>query len=341
MRKQCLLLLFFLNGFVAPSQVINFPDINFKTRLMQSSVTTNIAVDVNGDFIVIDANGDNEIQVEEALMVYDLDLNNSSISSLSGIEYFTNLRWLNCSGNQVSSLNALSGLTHLDGINCMGCGLTSLAGIENLSTLQSVFFAENPISSVNLHNLTELWRIWGWNTQLSELNLCGTQVRNLWINDNPNLTSLYLKNGVVSSDLARTVRQIPPPLHNFEFGNTPLLNYICYDEGELPAILYAINQNTTGKTLTTTCNNSCALDNQIVEEINGVVLYPNPTNQFLQLTVSRYIQISEITIFNMLGQLVLTANNNNTIEVSSLPSGNYLIVLTTDKGKITKEFIKI
>lgn len=340
MRKQCLLLLFFLNGFVAPSQVINFPDINFKTRLMQSSVTTNIAVDVNGDFIVIDANGDNEIQVEEALTVYDLDLNNSSITSLSGIEYFANLRWLNCSGNQVSSLNALSGLTHLNGINCMGCGLTSLAGIEDLPNMQSIFFSNNPISSVNLQSLPELWRIWGWNTLLSELNLCGTQVRTLWINDNPNLISLYLKNGVVSSDLARTVRQIPPPLHNFEFGNTPLLTYICYDEGELPAILYAINQNTTGKTLTTTCNNSCTLDGQAVQESNNVIFYPNPTTQLLQLSSSQDIHISEITIFNMLGQLVLTVNNNHAIDVSSLTGGNYLIVMLTDKGKINKKFIK-
>jgi hypothetical protein len=335
------MLLLFLNGFVAPSQVINFSDINFKIRLMQSSVNTNIAVDVNGNFMAIDANGDNEIQIEEALAVYDLDLNSSSITSLSGIEYFTNLRWFNCSGNQVASLNALSGLTNLNGINCMGCGLTSLAGIENLSTLQSVFFAENPISSVNLQNLPELWRIWGWNTQLSELNLCGTQVRTLWVNDNPNLTSLYLKNGVISSDLARTVRQIPPPLHNFEFGNTPLLSYICYDEGELPAILYAINQNTTGKTLTTTCNNTCALDNQTVPESIKVVFYPNPTTQFLQLTSSQDIQISEIAIFNMLGQLVLTANNNHSIDVSSLTGGHYLIVCATPKGKISKKFLKI
>lgn len=341
MFKQCLILLFFLSGFVAPSQVINFPDIHFKARLMQSSVNTNIASDSNGNYMVIDANGDNEIEVAEAMAVYQLEIGSSSITSLSGIENFVNLRWLNCSGNLISSLSLLNGLTNLNEINCIGCGLTSLEGIENLPQMQSIFFSNNPISSVNLQNLPELWRIWAWNTLLVELNLCGTQVRNLWLYDNPNLTSLYLKNGIVSSDLARSSRQIPPPLHNFEFSNTPQLTYICYDEGELPAVLYGINQYTTGKTLTTSCNNTCSLGNQIVQDGSNVVFYPNPTAQFLQVSLSQDIHIFDIAVFNVLGQKVQTINSLLTIDVSGLSKGHYWIVLATERGRIIKQFLKI
>lgn len=341
MSKNYFLGLVLIFGFIAHAQVITFPDANFKARLMQSSVNTDIAVDSEGNFIVIDANGDNEIEVAEALAVYHMDLQNSSITSLTGIENFTNLRWLNCSGNIVSSLTPLSGLINLNGISCMGCGLTSLAGIEQLPHLQSIFFSGNPLISVNLQNLPELWRIWGWNTTLTELNLCGTQVRFLWVNDNPNLTSLYLKNGVVSSDLARSANQVPPPLHNFDFSNNPQLTYICYDEGELPAVLYGINNDTIGRTLTTACDNSCALGTQFAQENVSLVLYPNPATHFLQIASNQPTTINEVIIYNTLGQKMQVVQGSDTINVSRLAKGSYVVTIETANSTITQHFIKM
>lgn len=332
----CFLLLFCLS---IQAQIINFPDANFKNKLLQATMNNGIAVGSDGNFTVIDTNGDNEIEVAEAMAVHYLDLNNSSITSLLGIENFGNLSWLNCNGNNVS-LAPLSSLSNLNGISCMNCGLTSLQGIENLPHLQSISFSNNPISAVNLQNLPELWRIWGENTSLTSLNLCGTQVRFLWISNNPFLTSLYLKNGIVSSDLARYGRQVPPPLHNFEFGNTPLLSYICYDEGEYDAVYYGISFNPTGKTLTTDCDTTCALSIPNAQSEVIFSLYPNPTNNILHLVLSPETIVKSGCIYNMMGQKVVTFDTVAT-DVSFLPQGHYLIALETDKGKATKPFVKL
>ena len=61
------------NGLSA--QIVNIPDANFKAKLL----AVNAAKDINLNFIVIDKNGDNEIQITEALNVYELYLYNSNI----------------------------------------------------------------------------------------------------------------------------------------------------------------------------------------------------------------------------------------------------------------------
>ncbi|NNT71542.1 T9SS type A sorting domain-containing protein [Flavobacterium sp. IMCC34852] len=306
---------------------------------MTATVNNGTAVGSDNNFIVIDANNDNEIEAAEAMAVYQLDLSNSSIVSLSGIENFMNLSWLNCNYNNLTLL-PLGSLNNLNGISCMNCGLTSLQGIENLPHLQSINFSNNPITAVDLQNLPALWRIWGENTSLTTINLCGTQVRFLWIANNPFLTSLYLKNGIVSSDFARYGRQVPPPLHNFEFGNNPLLNYICYDEGEFDAVFYGINFNTTGKTLTTDCNSTCALSVPNTLSTVNFSIYPNPTNGKLNLVLSPQTIVKAGFIYDMLGQKVVTFDSV-AIDVGFLSQGTYFITLETNQGMATQPFVKL
>jgi Secretion system C-terminal sorting domain len=293
--KKCYFFFFFLLSFVAHSQVINFPDANFKNILLTQNL-----VDTNADGVNdtdVDTNNDGEINQTEALQVTWLSLSGSAITDVTGIEFFTQLTDL--------------------GIN--GC----------------------PITSINLSNFSLLWRIWCTNTLVTEINLCGTQVRSLWCTDNPNLTTLYLKNGIISNDLARNDSQTPPPLHNFEFYNSPLLNYICYDDGEYAAVFYGIGQNTVGKTLTTSCNNTCVLSNPIHATATIFTLYPNPTQDLLNIRLSNSEMVKEVTVYNALGQKLLTINHSTIIDVSTLSQGTYFIRVETDNEKETQPFIKI
>ncbi|WP_298397048.1 T9SS type A sorting domain-containing protein [Flavobacterium sp.] len=84
-----------------------------------------------------------------------------------------------------------------------------------------------------------------------------------------------------------------------------------------------------------------ALNNDAFVFENEFVLYPNPAKNLLHIEVKNEIEISSISIYNMLGQVVLTTTNpSNTIEVSNLKTGNYFIKVTTDKGTATSKFIK-
>ncbi|WP_395054461.1 T9SS type A sorting domain-containing protein [Flavobacterium sp.] len=84
-----------------------------------------------------------------------------------------------------------------------------------------------------------------------------------------------------------------------------------------------------------------ALNNDAFVFENEFVLYPNPAKDLLHIEVKNEIEMTSISIYNMLGQVVLTTTNpSNTIEVSNLKTGNYFIKVTTDKGTTTSKFVK-
>ncbi|MCF6130158.1 T9SS type A sorting domain-containing protein [Flavobacterium sp. AS60] len=337
--KNYLYSLLFLS-LISQAQIINFPDANFKAKLMQSSPSESIARDVNYNFVKIDSNDDNEIDVAEASVIYYLQIGFGNINSLSGIENFVNLRGLECYNNNLTTLSPISSLIQMTYLSCPNNQITSLSAIENLTNLTDLGISSNPIVSVNLSNFHQLWRLWAGYTLLTEINLCGTAVTWLWATDNPNLQALYLKNNIISSDLARTSAQIPPPLHNFEFYNTPLLNYICYDDGEYPAVFHGIGENTSGKTLTTSCDSSCSLSVNNPIANNYVSLYPNPTSGIINIMMQNDQSINRAVVSNVLGQSIMIFENTKSLDISLLTHGTYLITVETDSGRETQRVIK-
>ena len=327
-------------SFSTDAQVINFPDPNFKARLLLATISSGVASDINHNFVKIDTNDDNEIDVAEASVIYYLEVNSGNINSLSGIENFVNLRGLQCYYNNVTNLSPISNLTQLTYLYCQNNQITSLTAIENLTGLTDLSVSNNPVTAINLSNLNQLWRLWAEYTQLTEINLCGTVVTWLWATENPNLTSLYLKNGVVSNDLAKNSSQIPPPLHNFGFYNNPALTYICYDEGELDAVMYGIQYNTAGKTLTTSCNAACALSVDNLTADNQVSFYPNPTSGLLNIVVFNNQLIDKIVVSDILGQMIISLGNSTLLDISSLSKGTYFVTVETGSGKETQRIIK-
>jgi hypothetical protein len=75
----------------------------------------------------------------------------------------------------------------------------------------------------------------------------------------------------------------------------------------------------------------------------NISLVPNPANNVITLTTDT--SIKAITVFNNLGQLVLTKRSNfsqtNEIDISNLNSGIYIMNINSENGiKMTKKFIK-
>jgi Leucine-rich repeat (LRR) protein len=157
------------------AQIINIPDANFKTKLLEAKSYNYIAKDANGNYIKIDTNNNNEIEVSEALAIYDLYIYNSEISDLTGITFFTNLTSLNCNQNQISSLD-LTGLSNLTLLNCSSNQISSLdlTGLSNLSILYCYL---SQISSLDLTGLSNLTYLNCSENQISSLDLTG--LRNL------------------------------------------------------------------------------------------------------------------------------------------------------------------
>ena len=85
------------------------------------------------------------------LLVTNLDISNSNINSLNGIENLVNLTILKCSENQLTSLNGIENLVNLTTLYCGINQLTSLNGIENLVNLRYVRYIGNLIVHIPLH----------------------------------------------------------------------------------------------------------------------------------------------------------------------------------------------
>ena len=80
-----------------------------------------------------------------------------------------------------------------------------------------------------------------------------------------------------------------------------------------------------------------------VETQNGikVSIYPNPAKNNLNIETPE--ANSSVTIYNLNGQQIISKkqnNNNFSINISTLPEGNYIIKINTPRGTIVKKFIK-
>ena len=77
---------------------------------------------------------------------------------------------------------------------------------------------------------------------------------------------------------------------------------------------------------------------------DNVNVYPNPTNDNLNIQLSRNLE-ADIRIFDTLGKLMVYQPNvsiseTHTVSVSNLNTGIYFIRINTELGTITKKFIK-
>ncbi|HEY0092403.1 MAG TPA: T9SS type A sorting domain-containing protein, partial [Flavobacterium sp.] len=94
-------------------------------KLLEADTSNGIAQSNISMPLKIDANSDGEIQMSEAQFVFGLSIGNSNISSLEGIENFSNLLQIICPNNLLTSVNFLA-LPNLRNLNCSNNALTSL-----------------------------------------------------------------------------------------------------------------------------------------------------------------------------------------------------------------------
>jgi calcineurin-like phosphoesterase family protein len=74
---------------------------------------------------------------------------------------------------------------------------------------------------------------------------------------------------------------------------------------------------------------------------NEISIYPNPVVNTLTIQNNSNTIINSITIYNVLGEIVLHFNNpSSKLSLSSLNFGVHLIKINTDKGAIHKTILK-
>ncbi len=151
-----------------------------------------------------DTDKNKKLSSDEISKIENIDLSNMGIEDLSGIEHFTNINYLYCSGNKLKSLN-LGTLTNMTVLNCSFNYLTSL-DLSKCSSLISFECKNNGFAiSLDENNTFDLSSIkelvientsnWSDNVVINETKLTPTKesIRNL-------ITYDYLVNAPLIKD---------------------------------------------------------------------------------------------------------------------------------------------
>ncbi len=86
--------------------------------------------------------------------------------------------------------------------------------------------------------------------------------------------------------------------------------------------------------------------NVVENEMNqeSCVLYPNPTKDEIQIRLYLDEKIEGIKVLSLNGeqlQLISSINENQKVDVSTLPQGAYILQIQTTLGIIHKRFVKM
>ena len=76
---------------------------------------------------------------------------------------------------------------------------------------------------------------------------------------------------------------------------------------------------------------------------NNVTLFPNPAKEYVDIRIDGDVNVTNMEIFDVYGKLINTVNvidNPTRINVNGLANGMYFVRVTTDKGAVTKTFVK-
>ena len=163
------------------------------------------------------------ITTHSMLNLLGLDVPNSGITDLTGLEHAHNLRYLNLGGvyiegkgnvnsNKVSDLSPLRGLTALTDLNLSTMALTDISALAELKQLTWLWLDNNNISDVSaLAGLKQLTLLHLDNNNISDISALAemTQLTLLHLEDNnisdisalaelTQLTLLYLQNNNIS-----------------------------------------------------------------------------------------------------------------------------------------------
>ena len=131
----------------------NVPDKTFREYLLEQ----------------FDKDGNGVLTPAERYAVTEIDVNDKNITSLKGIEFFPNLKKLNCGHNRLTSLD-VSKNTVLQELVCWENQLTSLDVSQN-TALQELACFENKLTSLDVSQNPALQKLSCWDNRLTSLDV--------------------------------------------------------------------------------------------------------------------------------------------------------------------------
>jgi len=278
----------------------------------------------------------------------------------------SNLTWLVCQVNFISSLQLNS--TYLHTIECFENQLTSL-NLSQCIALETIDCHINQINNLNISECIELTDLTAWSNNLTFLNT----------SQNINLSSIDLSyNSITHIDFSNNIQLLnfSCTYGNFEhldFSNSqniisvgcsynPELSYLDIRNGNNENIssfwandtnlecIYVDNADSTYlenwhiDETTTFVNNEAECeslhDNEFLDTADQVKLFPNPAKDYIAISIKKK---AKHRLIENTGKIVRRGHFNvglNSLSISNLPNGIYILRIEFDTSIITKKIIK-
>jgi uncharacterized repeat protein (TIGR01451 family) len=135
---------------------------------------------------------------------------------------------------------------------------------------------------------------------------------------------------------------LPPKLTN-EQGSNGFVKFVIYPKSELPDYTQITNEANiyfdynppilTNQTLTTLVSSLV----EIKTSDNPFIIYPNPTNGKLNVSIDR---LKSLSVYTAEGKHLKSLLNTNQIDIDEYPDGLYYIKIETDDHTIIEKVIK-
>lgn len=319
------------------SQIVNIPDVVFKSMLLEKNTTYSIAKNLAGKSFIIDANFDGEIQQSEALEVKELYIYYTNVSNLTGIEYFKNLTSLTCIDSRLTSLDTSSNtaLTYLN----LGSNFLTNLNVSSNASLAFLYCNNNQLISLNLGSINKL----------IDLSCSSNKLTNLDVSSNTSLTTLNCyQNQLTSLNVSNTA------LTFLECSQNKLTSLDVNSNKTLTSLICSYNQITS----LNVSNNKALIDLQChFNRLTNLDLSSNIAlkylycfnNQLTSLDLSNNTALNDLQCyFNLLTSLDVNSNTalfnlqcyNNQLISLNVSNNILLNILECNSNKLTSLFIK-
>jgi hypothetical protein len=326
--------------FIHGSEIINLNGLNVVTSIggdlwiLGNEVLTNLTgldslTSIGGDLIIKTnfiltslAGLEGLTSIGGGLNIGGLDWEgNDSLTSLLG---FTNLTFIG-GGISISNNDALTNLVGLENLSSIGGGigivsndnLANLTGLEGLTSIGGeimIYFNNSLVSLKGLDNVTSVGGsiFISINTALISLsgldNIGAGSITALEISDNTSLSTCDVQS---------------------------ICDYVAAPNGTMD-----IFENAPGCNSPEEVQEACLTSLKDLGSVNEVSIFPNPGNNLLFISTPNNETIDETVIYNHTGQKVQQGKPiYNTLDISKLQPGMYIVELVTDQGKVMEKLI--
>jgi hypothetical protein len=313
MKRKLLTLFCIAASYVTTAQTTSIPDPVFEQLLIDKEIDSDGIV--NGQISSTDA-----LAVTSLIITYDDNIDLEFINDLTGIEAFTNLESLTVNFTMIEELN-VSTLIKLKYLDCVDNMLTSL-DVSNNPLLEHINISTGgdvgPLNSITELDLSH-------NPNIKKILASGGVDR------------INLKNGNNNPDMYINISA-------FYMGGPPPNGHTCIEvdnedaaqNNQSPYSEWTIVHEYQTYSLVADCSLSTKDFNA-----TAISVYPNPASDVLHFEVMDTI-VDKAVVFDISGRIVKenTQISGNSISVSDLQAGTYILKLITNRGTFTQKIIK-